>query len=167
MVKRLPYTSLSVSEQSEYYGQAKAKVLYEMGIDLRGMDANVRFDLIKTADEASLPVFAAATRSELNASRTNDVENARIMFQEDASPINVQGLYMALQRQAGGDDSAARNNLFDEFKSFNYDQTDVNTFLDAKVPGLNKSWREQFPGDAQDLINARSKNWYSECTSRR
>lgn len=152
----VPYQNLNTADKSKYYAEAKAKVLLNMGIDTRGMDENVKFDLIKTADEASLPIFAAATRSELNTARSNAVDNARIMFQEDPSPINVEGLYMTLQRQAGGDDRAARDKLFDEFKSFNYDSTDVQTFLKAKVPGLNKSWEEQFPGDAQELLKARS-----------
>ncbi len=150
------YKSLDALDKVKYSPDAIGQVMNGMGINPVTLEKNLKFEMTQIASQAASPYFASQFSSELGAARANNVETARTLFRDDPTPINVQGLYVALQQQAGGDDKKARDSLFDEFKSFNYNQADVNTFLDAKVPGLNKSWREQFPGDAQELIRART-----------
>ena len=150
------WQSATYLEKMQGYEWVKAKVFSSLGVKFRNIDENLAAEVDILANELSAPYMAARAKKDLQAARANDVDEQRLLYQDDPSPINIEGLYTALQRQAGGDDRAARNSLFKEFESLNFDTTDVKTFLESKVPGLEKSWKEQFPGDAQTLLTNRA-----------
>jgi hypothetical protein len=150
------FQDLTIDEKIQSATDIKGAVLLELGYNLNNMDPNVAFIIDNLAAEKIEQYLGTETTNALSAAKANSVDAARTIFREDPSGINVQGLYVSLHQQNNGDDKKARDDLFDEFKSFNYDTEDVDLFLNSKVPGLPKSWKEQFPGDAQQLINARS-----------
>jgi hypothetical protein len=152
------WSQLSTKEKAEYFPYAKAQIFHKMGIDPRNMDPENEYLINKIANDNSMQYFASEGKKELTAGRQNDVNNAAMLFQEEPSAINAAGMYMAFHRQAGGDDRKARESMFEEFESANYTNQQVNTFLTSKVPGLEKSWQEQFKGDARELLNKRSEN---------
>ena len=149
---------MTVSEQSDNRYRIMAHMFKDMGINPESMDRNVRAKLYEQADQSLGTYFSTKARGEIEAFKANEVQDSLLLFKDEPTPINANGVYMSFFRKNNGDDAKAREQMFEELESNNYTDAEVDTVLNTKVIGRKESWAELFPGDIQDLQTKRSSN---------
>ena len=149
---------MTVSEQSDNRYRIMAHMFQDMGINPESMDRNVRAKLYEKADQSLGTYFSTKARGEIEAFKSNEVQDSLLLFKDEPTPINANGVYMSFFRKNNGDDAKAREQMFEELESNNYTDAEVDTVLNTKVVGRKESWAELFPGDVQGLQTRRSAN---------
>ena len=156
--KEVQWKDMTAAQKLQNADLAVPIAMGQLGMDITTMSPEAGYQLYKYATEKSGAYFTDISKKGIEAAQQNEISDAAMVFQQEPTPLNAEGMYMSFFNSKGGDDRAARAAFFEEVESNNYSDEAVNTILNSKVPGRNGTWKTEFPGDAEELLRKRSEN---------